>query len=662
MIRILCFIFIAAACHAQVVITASTPVVVGAEQPGALKKAAADLASDLSKVFGQRVRVLNQAPAGKAALIRVGVERNGQAASEVLHIRASGNEVALTGSDLRGAIYAVYHFSQQFLAVDPLWYWTDHDPPRKARVAIPADTSITAGPPVMRYRGWFLNDEDLLTGWKPGTAQKTGISLAVWDKVFEAILRLKGNMVVPGTFVFPDEPQVRAAGERGLVITQHHIEVLGTNTYRWPDGTPYSFLSQPDAMLGAWRNSMKGYAAGQEVIWTLGYRGRHDRAFWTDDAAVGKTDAERAQAIQKAIGAQMEMLRGERAKPYFLMNAWMESVPFIRQGLLKIPDGVTVVWPDNGHGLIRDEGSIAKGQGVYYHTAMYNSRANQLTEMVPLDRIQRELGRAIRAGATEYLLINVSDVRPVPLTTRAAMQLAWDGKPLAPYLEKWCREEFGAKAVAPLMGYYRAYFAAPGRYGKEEQETLADNAYHTFARHILVSLITGKPDLPSRFPTKLNDFAALMQKAAAVAEPRWRAAREEANRIAPQIPQDRWQFFQFHVRTQLAIHEYSNRMLRMVAEIPATRKAEDKKRKLRLAILDLSNVLDSLKAAEYGKWKGFYDHEYFTNVRHTLALAQALAAQLDSKTLPPGVVIKVRPEDPYVWLKSYQGDRRLAVN
>jgi hypothetical protein len=30
----------------------------------------------------------------------------------------------------------------------------------------------------------------------------------VWNKVFETILRLKGNMVASGTWVFPDVPQI----------------------------------------------------------------------------------------------------------------------------------------------------------------------------------------------------------------------------------------------------------------------------------------------------------------------------------------------------------------------------------------------------------------------------------------------------------------------
>ena len=38
----------------------------------------------------------------------------------------------LTGSDLRGAIYAVYEFSRKFFGVDPLYFWTDLRPARKA--------------------------------------------------------------------------------------------------------------------------------------------------------------------------------------------------------------------------------------------------------------------------------------------------------------------------------------------------------------------------------------------------------------------------------------------------------------------------------------------------------------------------------------------------
>ena len=277
-------------------VSPNTAVLVDPAEPVALQKAAADLVSDLAKVLGRPVQLVREVSAATPVTICVCFTRNIPASvtrptrTEALLIRVARapwpgrnarEAIVLTGSDTRGAIYAVYQFSQQFLGVDPMYFWTDHAPARRPVVDVPESTVIEQAP-VFHYRGWFINDEDLLTGWKPGTADGTGIALAVWDKLFESILRLKGNMVVPGTFLFPDEPQVKAAGDRGLVISQHHIEVVGTNTWRWPDEQPYSFASRPELLISAWTKAVEGYARGQEVIWTVGYRGRHDRACWND--------------------------------------------------------------------------------------------------------------------------------------------------------------------------------------------------------------------------------------------------------------------------------------------------------------------------------------------------------------------------------------------
>ncbi|MEK7404340.1 MAG: glycosyl hydrolase 115 family protein [Acidobacteriota bacterium] len=666
---------------ASVVVDSSTTLLIDAGEPGPVQRAARDLAADMEKVFGRPVRVVHQRAEAAATTICVALAHNlpGAVAKpsgwEVLRIQAVRDPwpaskvrqaVVLTGSDARGAIFAVYQFAQEFLGVDPLYWWTDHQPARRRQVRIPDGFTATQGPPTFRYRGWFINDEDLLTGWKPGAADGTGIALEVWDRLFEAILRLKGNMVVPGTFLFPDEPQVRLAGERGLIITQHHLEVVGTNTWRWPADKPYSFAGAPELMTAAWTRAVKQYPAGQEVIWTLGYRGRHDRPFWSDDKQAAATDAGRARLIRAAIDRQLEIIRRERRQPYFLMNAWQEAVPFIRQGLLRLPDGVTLVWPDNGHGVVRDEGAIGKGQGVYYHTAMYNSRANQLTEMIPLERLRRELGRAVKAGATEYLLDNTSDTRPVVMTTRALMELAWDARPWlaeggdAAYLRKWCREEFGERAVAALEQYYRAYFAAPARYGQAEHETAGDNFYHTVGRDLLVRLITGeRAGVPRFFPdlTSLDRYAARVAEVTREAEPRWEQARALAEKARPLVAPARRDFFQAHVLTQLAIHLHSNRMLRLVAEAALENAPAAAAEKIRAATAETERVLEALQAAEYGQWAGFYKGDLFVNVRHTLALARAYESKLAGKPLPAGVPISVRPEDPYVTLKAYQRER-----
>jgi hypothetical protein len=659
----------AAAAAQDVRIGPRSVLVVDPREPVAVQRAAQDLASDMEKVFGARPRfVEKQEDAGAGAVIvscrynlPPGVSR--PAEMEAFRIAAAQGRVALAGADMRGTIYALYGFAQRFLGVDPLHFWTDHDPPRRAEVRVPAGTDIAEGSPVFRHRGWFINDEDLLTGWKPAAPGRTGISLEAWDRVFEALLRLKGNMIVPGTFIFPNEPQVKAASERGLIITQHHIEVLGTNTWRWPDSAPYSFRQRPQVLINAWRNAMRGYAPEQEVIWTVGYRGRHDRPFWEDDASIPATGEARSQAIREAIDKQVELVRAERRDPRFIMNAWMEAVPLIQQGLLKLPQGVALVWPDNGHGVIRDGGRISRGQGVYYHTAMHDFVANQLSEMVPLERIEREIGRAADAGATEYLLVNVSDVRPYPLTTRAVMEMAargrkWDARS---FLAQWCREEFGGKAAAAAAGYYRAYFAAPGQTGPAEHETLADNAYQNYLRYILVSLIKGRPELSSRFIRVANwdDFIQRTSRAAREAEPRWAEARTLAGKAAALVPADRRQFFQAHVLTQLEINARGNRALLLGTEAwtDRSRAAEN----VAAIIAELKGILAAFDAAEYGKWRGFYKEDRFANVRQTLGLAEGAAAVLSGRPVPAGLRVEALPVDPYFWLKSYQAEMWVDV-
>ncbi|MBI5086036.1 MAG: glycosyl hydrolase 115 family protein [Acidobacteria bacterium] len=650
---------------AQLVLDRNTTLVVSSSEPESLRKAAADLAADLERVFGAPPPRAESAPPGRAAIV-VALRHNLPAGLrppdgfETPLLQASGSHLVLTGSDPRGAIYAVYEFSHRHLGVDPFHWWTDHEPAKKERISIPSSYHLSPGSPTFRYRGWFINDEDLLTGWRPATPGSTQIAPEVWDRIFEALLRLRGNMIVPGTFIFPDEPQVRAAGRRGLIISQHHIEVLGTNTWRWPDAQPYSFAQFPQILVNAWRNSLRAYDRDQEVIWTVGYRGRHDRPFWEDDSSIPPTPQARAQAIGAAIDRQMQLVRAERPNPRFIMNAWMEAVPLIQQGLLTLPEGVTLVWPDNGHGLIRDAGKIARGQGVYYHTAMHDFVANQLTEMVPPERIGRELGRAARAGAAEYLLVNVSDVRPYPLSTRAAMDLA-AGESLDNYLEKWSGEEFGPRAAPAVAAYYRAYFEAPGRLGPAEHETLADTAYHNYLRFILVALLKGRPELSTRF-IEIADwdaFIARVTRAAREAQPRWEAARVLAGKAAPLIPPDRKAFFQSHILTQLDIHERSNRALLLAAEAWTVRPAAPAK--IAAAVAEIEAVLAAMHAAEYGKWKGFYSEDRFTNVRYSLTLAQACQAKLAGKELPRALRIEALPPDPYHWLKSYQAERWVDV-
>jgi Glycosyl hydrolase family 115 len=285
-----------------------------------------------------------------------------------------------------------------------------------------------AGVSVSRF---FPNDEDLLTGWiLAEKGEQAGISLKTWDNVYETILRLKGNMVVPGTWTFPDDAPVHLATERGLIVNQHHAIPLGVNVARWPRDVPYNLSTHPEILERAWTNAVAAYKPDEEILWSVGLRGLSDSSYASLDPSVRDNDPLLGERVSQAIATQMKIVRAKYPNAQFVTDLWQEGARLRQKGYLKIPPEVMLVWAaDTGYGDMQDDGQVAAGQGAYFHVAMMNSQANQLSEMVPVARIQSELGRYIHADATSYLLVNTSDIRPVAMTSRALMEVAWGGVP-----------------------------------------------------------------------------------------------------------------------------------------------------------------------------------------------------------------------------------------
>ena len=671
-------VFLLPAAYGRVVINSTTSILIDASEPAPLQKAASDLADDFLRVFGQRGKIVRNPSQAGSSVIWIALDKklpNGitkPTGWENLRIQTMPNGVALTGSDMRGAIYAIYQFSQQFLGVDPLYWWTDHSFPRKLQADMPDNFALTEGP-AWHFRGWFLNDEDLFTGWKPGQMDGTGISLELWDHIFEAILRLKGDMVVPGTWIFPYEPQIKAAGERGLIVTQHHVNTLGLDTYKWPKNKLMSYGSDPKSLESAWRIAANQYPKGAEILWSVGFRGQNDYPFWQDDPNAPTTDAGRAAIIRAAIDKQIEIVHSIDPHADIQMNAWREAATFIHEGVLKVPDGVTQIWADNGHAILDDRGSIANGQGEYFHTAMYDYMSNHYSEMMPLERIQRELGRAAKAGATRWLLVNTANVRPVVMTTRAVFELAWNPQPWiansnesSKYLEKWSREEFGDAAAPAIEACYKAYFAAPAKYSAPEDAIAGDNLYHTAARGLLLTFLEGISPLldrlNGRIPHKdVNELAAKLMEAGRAADARWKQARALADKARPLIAKDRLDFYQANILTQVDLHTHFNRMLIAIAEAARASDNATKIAKVQTAIHEGEAASAAMRAAEYGKWKGFYtEGDWLLDTPRTLGLASAYLDQLQGRPVPQNAIIRAKDNGmAYYRITAYQGTQQI---
>ncbi len=320
-----------AGAQSGITIDAHTVIVETADAPGPVKKAADDLASDMAKVFGARPQIV---PSSGGPAIEIAAPTGG--ATESFSIAARGNHVVLSGTDMRGTIFAIYSFSQDWLGVDPMYFWTDKEPAKKAAIAIPANLKRDYPSPLFKYRGFFINDEDQLTGWAPGeVSDHSGIAKPVMDKIFETILRLRGNMVVPGTWTFPSDPQMKWAGERGLILNQHHAIPLGMNVARWPDKVPYSYSAHPEILERAWTNAVRSYDPKQEILWSVGLRGLSDTSYATMDPSVVGNDKLQGELIGKAIADQMRIVRAVNPKAQFVTDLWQEGARLVQEGNLK---------------------------------------------------------------------------------------------------------------------------------------------------------------------------------------------------------------------------------------------------------------------------------------------------------------------------------------
>ena len=335
------------------------------------------------------------------------------------------NKLGIYASDDLGLIYGIYHISKNFLSVGEFWFWNEQVFKKKRGYRVPDDYTYESKPYKVRFRGWFINDEVLLSEWKPvvdGSVKED----YPWEMAFEALLRCGGNMTIPGT----DFNAARfrdLAGEYGLYITHHHAEPLGAEMFsRVYPKLEASFDKYPDLFIGLWEKAIakqKKY----HVIWNLGFRGQGDRPFWADDPSYD-TKAKRGQLISKLIRKQYEMVRSHDAGAVCCTNLYGEIMELYQGGYIDLPDDVIRIWADNGYGKMVSRrqnnhnprvmalpgmGDMG-AHGIYYHASFYDLQAAAMMTMLPNspEFVEDELCEVLKHGGDDFWIINCSNVKP----------------------------------------------------------------------------------------------------------------------------------------------------------------------------------------------------------------------------------------------------------
>ncbi|MBL8227858.1 MAG: glycosyl hydrolase 115 family protein [Bryobacterales bacterium] len=448
----------------------------------AVRIAVADLVRDVSRITGRTLAIVPDRTQCVAPCLAVETRPDGR--WEAYRVAETPGGLSLTGSDERGTIYAVYSFCETYLGVDPLHFWTGREPTKRDRLVWDR-VAIESGAPDFCYRGWFINDEDLLTEWKDGGGarhidypfyhQVTHPDLL--ERVFEAALRLRFNFIIPASFTDianpAEERMVRDATRRGLMISMHHVEPMGVSAFAFQNywkargkSVPYTYHSQKAAFEEVWRWYASRWAKYPGVIWQLGLRGVADRPAWHHDPEAPKTDEARGRMISDAMRLQREIIRqiDPRPSPPMTTTLWMEGAELNRRGSLDIPPDVTVVFADNTpgwkmqadfHETPRDP---SRTYGVYYHHAVWGWGPH-LVQAVPPWKTQEILREATARQSSHYAVLNVSNVREFVLGIAATSRMLqkMDGFDGRAFLKQWCVERFPAAALDAEQAYVRMF-------------------------------------------------------------------------------------------------------------------------------------------------------------------------------------------------------------
>ena len=474
-------------------------------------RAAGDLQADVARVTGI-TPVLGNAPTGapavligtigKSALID-GLVKSGKINVDAVKGKWESFVIAtvrdplpgvkqalvIAGSDKRGTIYGIYEVSEQ-IGVSP-WYWFADVPVRhRAELAIQAGTYVQ-GPPAVKYRGIFINDEaPAFTGW--AKEKFGGLNAKMYSHVFELILRLRGNYLWPAmwdnAFNTDDPENPRVADEYGIVMGTSHHEPMMRSYQEWMHtkahrgNGEWNYASNKDAIQAFFREGIEN-GKNYEAIVTMGMRGENDVGM----SSTGSFESDKAQ-LENIITDQRQILRDVLHKdPKEVPQLWAlftEVLKYYDAGM-KVPDDVTLLFTDDNVGDIRRlpttaEAKRSGGAGIYYHMDMHGGPYSyQWLNSNPLPKVAEQMSLAYRYGADRIWIVNIGDIKPLEMPIEYFLRLGWNPDAISKdkvgdWTRAWARREFGPEYAADIADIVAKY----GKYnGWRKPERVSPETY-----------------------------------------------------------------------------------------------------------------------------------------------------------------------------------------
>jgi hypothetical protein len=491
--------------------TAAAIYVDPADWPG-VARAAADLQADIARVTAVTPALLRDTKGlGRAAIIVGTIGRSpiidrlvrekkidtaqvaGKWEAFVIQVVANplpglASALVIAGSDKRGSIFGIYDVSEQ-IGVSPWYYWADVPTVHKDALFVKAGRYFE-GEPAVKYRGIFLNDEaPALSGWvreKYGMAPVSNnparpsdvvnMNHEFYSKVFELILRLKGNYLWPAmwnnAFNEDDPLNPKIADEYGIVMGNSHHEPMLRAQKEWTrhGKGPWDYSKNADVLKAFWEEGVKRNK-DYESITTIGMRGDGDRPM------AGTSLEANVALLEKIVADQRKILSGQVnpdvTKIPQLWALYKEVQGYYEQGM-RVPDDVTLLWCDDNWGNIRrlptpDERKRAGGAGIYYHFDYVGGPRNyKWIDTNPIPKIWEQMNLALEYDAKQIWIVNVGDLKPMEFPIEFFLDLGrdpqrWSKDKLGEFTRLWAEREFGAAHAAEIADLVSTYLKYNGR-------------------------------------------------------------------------------------------------------------------------------------------------------------------------------------------------------
>lgn len=479
----------------------------GKDFPGVVR-AANDLRADLERVTGTASRVVvDSAPAGQVVIVgtvgkspiidRLVREKKIDGAAIIGKWEAFvvqpvekplpgvDRALVIAGADKRGTIYGIYDVSAE-IGVSPWYWWADVPTAHQSDLFVAAGAH-TKGEPAVKYRGIFINDEaPAFSGW---TREKFGgVNHLVYAKMFELILRMKGNYLWPAMWgnAFADDDSLNAtlADEYGIVMGTSHHEPLTRAQQEWKryGKGKWDYGVNDSTLRAFWRagiERMWNNGSPRENIVTIGMRGDGDEPMTTN----GESNVallEKIVADQRKIIA--DVTHQDASKTPQLWALYKEVQDYYDKGM-RVPDDVTLLFSDDNWGNVRRLPTAADrnrpgGFGIYYHFDYVGGPRNyKWINTNPIARVWEQMHLSYEYGANRIWIVNTGDLKPMEFPIQFFLDYAWNPRAipadrLPEYTRQWAAKQFGAAQAAEIAEITTTYLKYAGRRKPELLDTV----------------------------------------------------------------------------------------------------------------------------------------------------------------------------------------------